>query len=132
MQCLRVAQRKSALQKRASSKRALIIRIIKPKSFGDASVIKLSEIIETIRSIGYNAYPYDPKSGEERSIARCREYYTKLLVGIFATMNVMWIAVAQYAGYFSGMEKYHKKYFEFCGVRFSQSDCTRHNGIGLF
>ena len=85
----------------------------KAKIVWDASVIKLSEIIETIRSIGYNAYPYDPKSGEERSIAQRREYYTKLLVGIFATMNVMWIAVAQYAGYFSGMEKYHKNILNF-------------------
>ena len=85
----------------------------KAKVVWDPSVIKLSEIITTIRSIGYNAYPYDPKSGEERAVAQRREYYSKLLVGIFATMNVMWIAIAQYAGYFSGMERSYKNILNF-------------------
>lgn len=75
--------------------------------------IKLSQIIETIRSIGYNAYPYDPKSGEERANAARREYYSKLLVGIFASMNVMWIAIAQYAGYFTGMQSNIKNILNF-------------------
>lgn len=85
----------------------------KAKVVWDENVIKLSEIIETIRSIGYNAYPYDPKSGEERAVAQRRDYYSKLLVGVFATMNVMWIAIAQYAGYFTGMESYHKNILNF-------------------
>lgn len=76
----------------------------KAKIVWDPSLIKLSGIIETIRSIGYNAYPYDPKSGEERANAARREYNSKLLVGVFCTMNVMWIAIAQYAGYFTGMQ----------------------------
>ena len=85
----------------------------KAKIVWDGAVIKLSQIIETIRSIGYNAYPYDPKSGEERATAQRREYYSKLLVGIFATMNVMWIAIAQYAGYFTGMESNIKSILNF-------------------
>lgn len=75
----------------------------KAKIIWDESTLKLSEIIETVRSIGYNAYPYDPKGGEERVRAQRREYNSKLLVGVFTTMNVMWIAIAQYAGYFTGM-----------------------------
>lgn len=85
----------------------------KAKVVWDASSIKLSQIIETIRSIGYNAYPYDPKSGEERANAARREYYSKLLVGIFASMNVMWIAIAQYAGYFTGMQSNIKNILNF-------------------
>jgi len=85
----------------------------KAKIVWDGAVIKLSQIIETIRSIGYNAYPYDPKSGEERATAQRREYYSKLLVGVFATMNVMWIAIAQYAGYFTGMESNIKSILNF-------------------
>ncbi len=85
----------------------------KAKILWDAESIKLSHIIETIRSIGYNAYPYDPKSGEERANATRREYYSKLLVGIFATMNVMWIAIAQYAGYFTGMQDNVKNILNF-------------------
>lgn len=85
----------------------------KAKIVWDGAVIKLSHIIETIRSIGYNAYPYDPKSGEERATIQRREYYSKLLVGVFATMNVMWIAIAQYAGYFTGMQSNIKNILNF-------------------
>ncbi len=69
----------------------------------DPEAIKLSQIIEKIRAIGYNAYPYDPKLQEERANKARRDYYSRLLVAIFATMNIMWIAVAQYAGMFTGM-----------------------------
>ena len=85
----------------------------KAKILWDPSLVTLSHIIETIRSIGYNAYPYDPKSGEERANAMRREYNSKLLVGVFATMNVMWIAIAQYAGYFSGMQEGIKNILNF-------------------
>lgn len=85
----------------------------KAKVVWDASIIKLSEIIATIRSIGYNAYPYDPSLQEERANAQRRDYYSKLLVGIFTTMNVMWIAIAQYAGYFTGMQSNIKNILNF-------------------
>ena len=76
----------------------------KAKIVWDADTLKLSEIILTIRSIGYNAYPYDPSMQEVQANATRRDYYARLLVGIFTTMNIMWIAIAQYAGYFSGMK----------------------------
>jgi len=75
----------------------------KAKILWDGDTIKLSQIIQTIRNIGYNAYPYDPSMQEEQANAKRRDYYSKLLVGIFCTMNIMWIAVAQYGGYFTGM-----------------------------
>ena len=74
----------------------------------DPDVVKLSSIIEKIRSIGYNAYPYDPRLQEERAVKMRNDYYSRILVGVFATMNIMWIAIAQYAGYFTGMERGHK------------------------
>jgi len=80
----------------------------KAKVVWDEEVIKLSQIIEKIRSIGYNAYPYDASLQEERNIKTRNDYYTRILVGVFATMNIMWLAIAQYAGYFSGIEKGHK------------------------
>ncbi len=66
-------------------------------------IIKLSKIIEMIRAIGYNAYPYDPSIQEEKANAMRKDYYLRIVVAIFAAMNIMWIAVAQYAGYFTGM-----------------------------
>ena len=80
----------------------------KAKIVWDQDVIKLSQIIETIRSIGYNAYPYDPKLQEERAIATRKTYYTRILVAIFGSMNIMWLAVAHYAGYFSGIQQSFK------------------------
>ena len=80
----------------------------KAKIVWDGDEIKLSQIIEKIRSIGYNAYPYDASLQEERATKTRNEYYSRILVGVFATMNVMWLAIALYAGYFSGIEKSHK------------------------
>jgi len=80
----------------------------KAKVIWDPEQIRLSQIIETIRNIGYNAYPYDPSLQEERAVKVRNDYYARILVGVFATMNIMWIAIAQYAGYFTGMEKGHK------------------------
>jgi len=80
----------------------------KAKVVWDPEDIQLSKIIETIQSIGYNAYPYDPKLQEERAVKRRKEYYSRILVGIFGTMNIMWIAIAQYAGYFGGMQQSFK------------------------
>ena len=80
----------------------------KAKVVWDEDEITLSKIIDTISSIGYNAYPYDPKLQEERAIKARNDYYSRILVGVFATMNIMWIAIAQYTGYFTGMEQSHK------------------------
>ncbi len=75
----------------------------KAKIVWDPSVLKLSDIIMKIRSIGYNAYPYDASLQEERANKKRTDYYLRLLVGVFATMNIMWLAIAQYAGYFTGI-----------------------------
>jgi Cu+-exporting ATPase len=80
----------------------------KAKIIWDPESIKLSKIIDTIRSIGYNAYPYDPKLQEERAIATRKTYYSRILVAIFGSMNIMWLAVAHYAGYFSGIQQSFK------------------------
>jgi len=80
----------------------------KAKIVWDESDIKLSQIIEKIRSIGYNAYPYDPSLQEDIALKTRNDYYSRILVGVFTTMNIMWLAIAQYAGYFTGIEQGHK------------------------
>ena len=80
----------------------------KAKVVWDQDIVKLSQIIETIRSIGYNAYPYDASLQEEKANKTKKDYYSRILVGVFGTMNIMWIAIAQYAGYFTGMEQRFK------------------------
>ncbi|WP_416385455.1 heavy metal translocating P-type ATPase [Sulfurimonas sp.] len=66
-------------------------------------IVKLSQIIDMIRSIGYNAFAYDASIGELHANKERKSYYLKMAVAIFASMNIMWIAVAQYAGYFTGI-----------------------------
>ena len=80
----------------------------KAKIVWDKDEVKLSHIISTIRAIGYNAYPYDPKLQEERAMATRKIYYSRILVAVFGAMNIMWLAVAHYAGYFSGIEQSFK------------------------
>ncbi|MDM5271261.1 heavy metal translocating P-type ATPase [Sulfurovum sp. zt1-1] len=80
----------------------------KAKVVWDPEEVKLSKIIETIRSIGYNAYPYDPKLQEERAVKTRKSYYMRILVAIFGSMNIMWLAVAHYAGYFGGIQQSFK------------------------
>ncbi len=75
----------------------------KAKIVWDDSVLKLSSIIDMIRAIGYNAFPYDASLQEVHANKERQDYYLRMAVAIFASMNVMWIAVAQYAGYFTGI-----------------------------
>lgn len=77
----------------------------KAKIIYDSHKITLGQIIEKIRSIGYDAMIYDPKNLEILNNKERRDYYTRMIIGVFCTMNIMWIAVAQYLGYFLGMEK---------------------------
>ncbi len=55
----------------------------KAKIIWDPEIIKLSHIIETIRSIGYNAYPYDPKLQEERAISTTKNVLFSYFSGCF-------------------------------------------------
>ena len=77
----------------------------KAKVIWDPTQVKLSEIVQKIQTIGYDAYAYDPKVAEQKILKQRKEYYIRLSVAIFTAMNVMWLAVAKYFGFFSGMEK---------------------------
>ncbi|MGP1561659.1 MAG: heavy metal translocating P-type ATPase [Helicobacteraceae bacterium] len=82
----------------------------KAKISWDDGVIKLSHIIELIRSIGYNAYPYDPFKNEEKAYKERKEYFTKMIFSVFTGMNIMWLALAKYLGYFGIMDDELKNY----------------------
>jgi P-type Cu+ transporter len=69
----------------------------------DGEQVKLSAIIDMIRAIGYNAFPYDASLQEVRANKERKDYYLRMAVATFATMNMMWVAIAQYAGYFTGI-----------------------------
>jgi Cu+-exporting ATPase len=74
-------------------------------------LLKLSDIINMIRAIGYNAFPYDTSLQEVHANAQRREYYQRIIVAVFFSMNIMMIAVAQYSGYFTGITQEMKSIF---------------------
>lgn len=91
----------------------------KAKIIFDRAQIPLSAIITKIRSIGYDAQGYDPEMLENINAKERKSYYTRMIVGVFCTMNIMWIAVAQYSGYFLGMEREVKDILNLAGFALS-------------
>ncbi len=77
----------------------------KAKVVWDDEVLSLSKIVETIRSIGYNAYPYERSSEDIKATNSRRDYFMRMAVAIFSSMNIMMIDIAKYAGFFSGIER---------------------------
>ncbi|HHH50899.1 MAG TPA: heavy metal translocating P-type ATPase [Campylobacterales bacterium] len=76
----------------------------KAKIVWDEDTIKLSQIIDKIRSIGYNAYPYDRSEEDIKATNKKRDYFIRMAIAIFASMNIMMIDIAKYAGFFMGMK----------------------------
>ncbi|MEO5345254.1 MAG: heavy metal translocating P-type ATPase [Magnetococcus sp. YQC-9] len=77
---------------------------------------RLSEIIGQVRGIGYRAEPYDPTLGEEGRARRDRALLSRLGVAAFGAANVMFIAIALYAGYFQGMDAESKNFFHWVAL----------------
>ncbi|WQX42052.1 heavy metal translocating P-type ATPase [Helicobacter pylori] len=63
------------------------------------------KIIQKIESLGYGAKIYNAKNYTLKAQKEQRSYLLTLSVGFFATMNLMFIAIAKYASYGSGMDK---------------------------
>ncbi|MGD8309831.1 MAG: heavy metal translocating P-type ATPase metal-binding domain-containing protein, partial [Chromatiales bacterium] len=70
----------------------------------DDSRIHLSEILKAIASIGYIAHPFDPGRQEDVYRRERAQALRRLAVAGLGAMQVMMIAVALYAGEYSGME----------------------------
>jgi len=91
----------------------------KAKIIWDESTLPLSKIIDTIRSIGYNAYPYEKTLSNTKSTQNNRDYFLRMSVAIFASMNIMMIGVAKYTGFFTGMSEEMTKMVHFAEWIFS-------------
>ncbi|MBU1667647.1 cadmium-translocating P-type ATPase [bacterium] len=77
----------------------------KAKIIWDEETIPLSKVIDTIRSIGYNAYPYDRSKEDIKASENKKDYFIRMAIAVFASMNIMMIDVAKYAGFFTGMKE---------------------------
>ncbi len=82
----------------------------------DESQIKLSEILQAIHAIGYQAHPYDPR---QQQIVHQREQRNQLrrlaIAGVFG-MQVMMLSISMYAGAWSGMEQGFETVFRWLGL----------------
>ena len=83
----------------------------KAKIIWSDDILKLSKIVDMVRAIGYDAFPYDASIQEVRANKERRSYYLRMAVAIFAIMNIMFIAVAQYSGEFTGITQSMKTLF---------------------
>ncbi|GAA9040408.1 heavy metal translocating P-type ATPase [Helicobacter pylori] len=61
--------------------------------------LKPKEIVQKIESLGYGAKIYNAKNYALKAQKEQRSYLLTLSVGFFATMNLMFIAIAKYASY---------------------------------
>ena len=71
----------------------------------------LEEILNLIIAIGYDPKPFNEVNGAKNSLSR--EYYAKLIVALACSMNIMWVAIALYSGYFEGLSLGAKKILHF-------------------
>ena len=98
----------SAVQVNYSSRRAWVR--------WDDSRIKLSEILQAIREIGYQAHPYNP---DQQQALQQRERRTQIrrlaIAGLFG-MQVMMMSVSLYAGAWSGMEENFQQLFRWVSL----------------
>ncbi|AXK48424.1 copper-translocating P-type ATPase [Aliarcobacter trophiarum LMG 25534] len=75
----------------------------------NSEIIKLSEIIKKIRSIGYNAYAYDSSVADKQASKTKQDYFVRMMVAVVCTMNIMMLSVAKYTGFFTGMSSQVKE-----------------------
>jgi len=77
----------------------------------DESRIRLSEILQAIRAIGYNAHPYDPLQQQAALERERRTQLRRLGVAGVLGMQVMMFSVTLYVGAWSGMETDFRTFF---------------------
>ncbi len=70
----------------------------------DPKETNIAKILDAIACIGYKAQVYDPRVQDNHAKKQQEKAFSALVVGVFASMNIMFIAIADYAGYFSGMD----------------------------
>ena len=65
--------------------------------------IKLSQILEEIHQLGYQAHPFSATIAEQHRVQESKTAFRRLAVAGFATMQVMMLAVPLYVGALQGI-----------------------------
>lgn len=81
----------------------------------DPNVTKLSGIAAFLDRLGYQLLPLD-RTRENHLKSENRRLLIQIAIAGFLAANAMWIAIALYAGKYSGQETEHKFFFEMMGM----------------
>jgi len=85
----------------------------------DPSKLKLSQILSTIRAIGYKPQLYSPGQSTNNYKKNLTSLFLRIGVAGFAFGNMMVLSVALYSGYFSGIDSDFKRLFHFASWFFA-------------
>jgi Cu2+-exporting ATPase len=82
----------------------------------DEERIRLSDILQAIQAIGYQAHPYNPQQQQQALERERRTHLLRLGVAAVLGMQVMILSVALYFGEWSGMESGFRDFFRWLGL----------------
>lgn len=82
----------------------------------DDKQVKLSQLLQSIHKLGYNATPFQTDKQEEIDRKLYRSHLLKLGVAGLATMQVMMFAIALYGDLFEDMELIYRDYFRWVSL----------------
>ncbi len=82
----------------------------------DPALIKLSEIARFVDRLGYTIAPLTDDPSDDRAADESHAMLIDIAVAGFCAANAMWVAIALYAGQFSGMAAGYVQLFRIAGV----------------
>ncbi len=81
----------------------------------DPAQTKLSSVARLLDRLGYSLAPIDPRRDDQVQLVN-RRLLIQIAIAGFLAANAMWIAVALYAGEFSGVEAQHRYFLGLIGT----------------
>ncbi|WP_299495374.1 heavy metal translocating P-type ATPase [uncultured Shewanella sp.] len=85
----------------------------------DPEQLQLSDILNQITHIGYQAYPFQVDEQEIKTKKESRQFLLRLGLAGFATMQVMMFALALYSGFFTDLDNEFRDYFRWVSMLFA-------------
>ncbi|TWT51241.1 Copper-exporting P-type ATPase A [Rubripirellula amarantea] len=83
----------------------------------DPATVPLSKIGSLLQKLGYEVSPLGKDSGHsEAATLESRQLLVDIAIAGFCAANAMWLAIALYAGAFTGIEAEHANAFRIAGV----------------
>lgn len=81
--------------------------------------LQLSDILNQIAHIGYQAFPFQIDEQEVKTKKDSRQFLLRLGLAGFATMQVMMFALALYSGFFTDLDNEFRDYFRWVSMLFA-------------